>query len=818
MLAVKQYLILVVMSVFMLGLQAVAADRYWSGNGTAQGGAGTWDTSAARWGKVAAGPFVFTWNNANNDTAVFGSTAGAVTLGENITIGGLKFNATAYVITNAAYTLSFGAGTNTILLNNNIAAATITGPVSGSGNVTLAITPYYKITGALTFNGTSTGGWSGTTIINSSMTLTTTTTSGNINQVLNSTSGITLNGGTIQFTRATNADLNAINNSAAITVNGGGTISVTSSTGGASAIEDIGAVTVNSGAMNFVQTANNQNTLTLAGLSRGSSADAGVTFSSPAFTTAAVKVSGASPTVAGEIIGPWATVGTAASAQTDYAVYNGSAQIVAAGASLTVTGEVGWASSSTACQFATGQTLAADRTAAALRYTAGANSVDLAGFTLKTGGILNGGSGLLTISGAGTLTATGTTGGNLFLTTGNNSITSSAKISDNGGAVTVVKGGSTGVLTLSGNNDFSGGLVVNSTGGDFTSVRLMGAQSFTGGVTLNAGAFGDGTDGISNAELNNNSITVNGSSAFIVTSGETLSSSTITINSTGALSIGPAAGGSITVNGVVSGSGVLDVSANNINANGIVILANTANTFSGNVINTCAHGNTRSNELRVNSIGDSGKVVSGLVSAGNGNIQVFTLNSTATSNLTFNTRQFELAGINKFDSSLRIGNNSAQAFTINTDLLVSGTGTRTLQLQGTGSGVSTFAGNIGNGSLTSLAITKAESGTWALSGTNTFTGPTTVSAGKLVVASSKCLSDTTNLTISAGAKVELNEGVNEKVGFLVLGTTTNVAAATWGSTNSAAMVKTNFFLGTGLIYVNMDPPAPPSAGTVISLY
>jgi fibronectin-binding autotransporter adhesin len=811
---------LLVAGLQLLAPAAQAGDRYWSGNGSTLGGGGAWDTSSSRWGASAAGPFSSTWNNGNNDAAIFAGTAGAVTNGMGITVGGLQFNTTAYVINNTpGNTLSFGTGTNAIRLNNNIAAATITGPVGGSASVTFRTTPYWNVAGTLTFDGPSSGGWSGTTTIYPSLTLRTLTTSGNINQVLDSTSGITLNGGTIQFTRATNADLNAINNAAVISVNGGGTISVTSSSGGASAIEDIGTVTVNSGVMNFVQTANNQNTLRLASLSRGSSADAGVAFSSPAFTIATFVVNGASATPAGEIIGPWATVGTAANSQTDYAIYNGSAQVVAAGASLPITGEGGWTSGSSAYQFATAQTLTADRTAAALRYTAGSNTVDLAGFTLKTGGILNGGSGLLTIAGTGTLTAPGTSGGKLYLNNGKHAITVSAKIADNGGPVTVVKTGSpdfTGgaaTVILSSNNEFTGGLVVNSTGGNFAVVRLVGAQSFTGGITLNAGNLGDST-GVSNAALNNNSITVNGAATFMVASGETLSAnSTITINSTGALNIGPA-GGTMTVNGVVSGSGVLDVSANNRNSDNIVVLANTNNTFTGDVINTCAHGGTRWNELRVNSIGDAGKVVNGLASSGNGNIQIFTLNSTATSDLTFNTRQFELAGINKFDSTLRIGNNSARAFTINTDLLVSGTGPRTLQLQGTGAGTNTFAGKIVDGPGMVVSLTKAEAGTWVLSGDNTYSGPTTVNAGTLVLAGSQTLSDTAALTIASSGtrKVHLNTGVKEKVGSLVFGTDPQVTG-TWGSSASTAENKNDtYFSGEGLLYVGID--TPPS-GTVI---
>jgi autotransporter-associated beta strand protein len=82
---------------------------------------------------------------------------------------------------------------------------------------------------------------------------------------------------------------------------------------------------------------------------------------------------------------------------------------------------------------------------------------------------------------------------------------------------------------------------------------------------------------------------------------------------------------------------------------------------------------------------------------------------------------------------LVIDNNSARSFNINTDLLTSGLGTRTLNLQGAGAGLSTFAGKIETGTLTTLGITKSEAGTWVLSGANTYNGKTTVSAGTLSV-------------------------------------------------------------------------------------
>jgi autotransporter-associated beta strand protein len=112
------------------------------------------------------------------------------------------------------------------------------------------------------------------------------------------------------------------------------------------------------------------------------------------------------------------------------------------------------------------------------------------------------------------------------------------------------------------------------------------------------------------------------------------------------------------------------------------------------------------------------------------------------------------------------------------------------------------------------SFTQAGTGTTVLSVDNSFSGSTTVSGGTLVLAGSKCLSDTNVLSIAAGKKVQLETGVKERVGALVLAGVTNTAPATWGSTNSVADIKTNFFLGPGLLYVNLDPP---SGGTLIMI-
>lgn len=724
----------------LLAPAAQAADLYWSGNGTTLGGTGTWDTVTAQWGTTGAGSFDLSWNNASLDTAYFGGTAGTVTLGTDITVGGLQFNTTAYVVTNTSgNALAFGTGTNNIIFNGNTTAATISGPLGGTGNVALSFAAgnysggVLTAPGTLTLNGTSAGGWSGTTTINPNMTLSLTAT----NQALKNTTGITLNGGGIRLTsvNGTEGALDRVADGAGIT-SYGGTISYANTSGsGLIYAETNGSVDLVRGQLNILETVTmgggggNVQTLTLSGLTRtGAANSSAISFGSASglnTTANIIKVTGASATAAGQIIEPWALYGTTPASPTDYAVYDASSRVLNASLSANNV-ETTWGSGANITLTATNTTLTGTRTLNSLRYNAGVGAINLGAstFNLETYGLLNGGSGLSVTNspgGTGALT-TPTGGGNLYLTPGNAAITVSAPITDNSGAVTLVKsGGST--LTLATNNTFTGGLVLNA-----GQVLITTAQSFTGGITLNGGLLGGGStgQGITAAILNNNAVTANGWAVFFIAPNETLSTnSTITINSTGILDMGIANGGTATVPGVVSGSGTLILGGNNLNAGQTIKLTHAANTFSGNVVFPYSNGGSGNGPtLSVASLGDGGKVSVGF---NTGDLRQFAMDASATAPLTFNTRQFELVGPSGA-SSPTIANNSAWAFSINRDLLVNALGTRTLTLRGTGTGLSTFAGKIPNGSLTTLGLTKAESGTWILSGTNTYTGATSLSA------------------------------------------------------------------------------------------
>ncbi len=104
-----------------------------SGNGVAYGGSGTWDTTIQNWDQGSGLPYVG-WNNANNDTAIFGGTPGTVTLGAPITVGGLDFDTSGYTL--ASNTLTFG-GAGVITNFMSAGTTTISSTLAGSAPITL---------------------------------------------------------------------------------------------------------------------------------------------------------------------------------------------------------------------------------------------------------------------------------------------------------------------------------------------------------------------------------------------------------------------------------------------------------------------------------------------------------------------------------------------------------------------------------------------------------------------------------------------------------------------------------------------------------
>jgi fibronectin-binding autotransporter adhesin len=660
-------------------------------------------------------------------------------------------------INNAANTFTFDlslptaglslAGAGNVNFQNSVSALTLNiasgtrtyGGAIGDGSTLRSITK----TGGGTQELQGNSGYTGSTTINAG-TLSLSGTAGR----LSGTSGITLNGGGLTLTNiTTQAGVDRVNNAANI-VSNGGAITVTNTAGTVNYSETLGALDLRSGQLNITQTNNNNSgqtqTLTLGsgslttinGSARALTDSSAITFSGAslgAATRNSIFITSQSVTAANQIVGPWATFGTAANAQTDYATYNitnGTANAFGIqGAGILGSTEDTWTTAANAYTTSAGATvtLTGTRSITALRNTGGTTVLTLGiGANLETYGLLNGVSTLLTVAtGTGGVLTTPTGGGNLFVTAGSGAITISAPINNNGGNVALVKSGS-GTLTLSSSfSNYSGGSVINAGTLVYSADAQLGANG-----SRNVTFAGSGTlTGFTNSSLNQ--LTVNSGAVA------TISSTTNFAATTG------------------SGNIVFGASAN---------LGNASNFYGSFLVRAGTAG-----IIQFASLGDT---------VGSGNLQYGGRNSDAgqtitmalsgdTAPLTLNNRRIEFiaAPLNWAAANLILQNNNATAankFVINSNLLNNTDRNHNFQLGGTNTGDNEFAGLIGdstfgymydgvhNGNnqaaIARLSLIKAGAGKWIVSGNNTFTGSVSMSAGTLVLSGTNAYIGATTLT------------------------------------------------------------------------
>jgi autotransporter-associated beta strand protein len=408
----------------------------------------------------------------------------------------------------------------------------------------------------------------------------------------------------------------------------------------------------------------------------------------------------------------------------------------------------------------------------------------VSGATLRVSGILSGAGGV-SLGDAGTLTLTGanTYTGNTTLVAGkiNLGVAEIANVSGPLGkqpanaAGTIILSGGTLQYSAANNNDYSGrfSTAANqaynvdtngrnviwasnliSSGGTLTksgagTLTLSGVNTYTGGTFVNGGMI----DTIGPSTLGTGTITFTGNGSLQPAYGVSpVLNNSLTVNPgvTGTLNV-PNQYYHLTFTGPLSGSGTLSVTCSD-NGKGDVTLSNTANTFTGTVqVGTAA----QVSNLIVNSLADS---VNPMRLYGG----TFVLGAGAVSPLVFNSRQIELANTT---TGATINNNNgtaANTITINTDLLVTGVGAKTLTLGGANTGANTFAGKIVDGTGSVISLTKADAGTWALGGANTYTGATTISGGTLFLTNplalqNSVLNTTASIAGTASAGLKTNQ-------------------------------------------------------------
>lgn len=728
-------------------IRIIGGESGFSGEGTSNSGFQIGSAgSTLTWGVTNFNPSVLLLGGAGANNNGIGSLNNAINLnGSNRII-------TSTQVTNGAagsgFTLS-GA------ISNSTGTAGIT--KTGNGNLILAVSN--------TYNGA-------TNLDAGSITLSSATAA------INSTNALNFRGGALRLLNTANTQ--RVADSAGVTSTGGGTLSYENTSGAVNYTETLGSVAANGGQFN-INLATNQastgsQTLTFGGLSQ--SGTGVVTFS--AATTGPqitgnknmIAVTGAGTTTAGEIIGSWATTGTTAALQTDYAVYN--ANYVTA-ANIAASEETTWSTTALATSNFTmsaldSGTLSAARNINTLRSTNNAVTVTannaniaLTGHTLSAGDVV-------TFSAA--TAPTGLTAGTPYYVVNPATGTIQVSLTLGGAAITPTTAGTTvvasgGIRLSSGNNLGTTG-ILNGSATTLNIVQTAGAGVVTlpttaaGILTMNAGAGGitvsapitNNTGALTLAKSGSGTLVLNSVNTFtgdIAINASTLQVGNNTANGAklggatgiyaGNIFIGAGANLDFQTNADQTLSGIISGDGNLLKRNVGTLTLGDANTYTGKTT-IGAITNNNSPTLVVSSFNsvNGGTPLRASSSLGapttiaNGTIEMGSNNSSPNPTLRY-------AGVLAFgettDRIINITFNSSASRTLD----ASGSGLLKFTSPFTSVGLATGGLNLigtGGGELNSLPfvfgnLNKSGNGTWTINGAVGSTGILTVNAGTLAL-------------------------------------------------------------------------------------
>ncbi len=307
---------------------------------------------------------------------------------------------------------------------------------------------------------------------------------------------------------------------------------------------------------------------------------------------------------------------------------------------------------------------------------------------------------------------------------------------------------------------------------------LAGSSSYSGGTTISEGTLQIGNDGAT-GNLGTGNVINNATLQFNRTGTLDVANA---ISGTGAVTVDcPIGAGTITLSGANSFSGTVDINS------GALEITNSAALGTGTKIVKINTGTTGNPQLRLDGSG--------------GNIVIPATISYQTSN-DANGAIVNDAGNNTIAGPITLtgGGGNTRIYSNAGTLTLSGAinsnfSGRSLKLMGAGSG--NVSGVISNGSpILAVGVSKEESGTWTLSGNNTFGGGTSVVAGTLIIANPNALGiggltltgSTGTTSITAGAVLDLNgqQGVSESI--TVRGTGIGNGGALINSSATAASI------------------------------
>lgn len=375
--------------------------------------------------------------------------------------------------------------------------------------------------------------------------------------------------------------------------------------------------------------------------------------------------------------------------------------------------------------------------------------------------------------------------GVLTIDTGGSSYSFGGDIIPGTGPLAITKTGA-GTQTLSGTNTYNSTTTIN--GG---TLRIAGSGTLgatTAPLTLSGGTLDLGGTSQTKANV---SITAAATSGNTIENGDltatnyaaslSTGNAIITANLLGAVNLTKTGNGTLTLSGANTYSGITAIS-------GGAISANTVNSV------------TTPTPASSSSLGAPSSAANGTIAIGSGN-QTGTLIYNGAANET-SDRVINLAG-STGGATLDQSGTGALKFTSN--FTATGSGVKTLTLQGSTVGTGEIAGVIPN-STAITALNKAGTGSWILSGNNTYNGASTVNGGTLWVNGTH--SGTGAWTVVSGAtlggvgllpgRVAVSGSVTPGSAIHTIGTLT-ASNVTWngGATFASAATDWAFDLATG---------------------
>ncbi|MEB0173906.1 autotransporter-associated beta strand repeat-containing protein, partial [Undibacterium sp. CCC1.1] len=718
--------------------------------------------------------------------------------------------------TNSALSANAGTTLDLAAYNQNIGSLAGSGNVSNSG-ASSALLNTGNNNASSTFAGTISDGSGGVAL----------TKSGSGTQTLSGSNTYSGNTTIAAGTLAAGA-LNSLSSSSALSTVAGATLNVGGYNQSIAALSGSGGIVTNGGLTAAVLTTGTNNaSSTYAGTIQNGSGALGLTKvgSGTQTLTAANSYSGVTSINAGTLqIGTGSSSGSLGSG----AVINNASLIFNRSDSITLNNNISGTGSLTQNGSGTLILAAANSYTGATTLSRGVLSAAISNAFASSSGLTTNTAGSFDLAGfnqaiaslngsGGTVTNSSSTAAVLSTGSANGTDNFAGVISDGVGQVSLSKLGS-GTQTLSGSNTYSGSTAISAgtlAAAATNTLSSNSALNIASGAILDLGGFNQSVAALAGS---GGSVTNNGLVAAVLTSGANNAASNfagILQDGTASLALTKTGTGTLTLSGSSTYSGTTTITAG-------TLAAATNNAWSSNSAVSTVAGATLDlggfNQTIASLVGSGGSVTnSGATGAAltmggdnsSGTFAGILQDGSATTGLTKAGRgSLTLSGNNTYSGATTLnhgsliagvvnalGNNSALQTASGTTLDLGGYHQTLGSLSGTGGTVtnsgaasvvltsggnntaSQFAGDITDGTGT-IALTKVGSATLSLSGTNTYSGATTISGGTLAAAAVNAFSNNSVVSTAAGATLDLG-GFNQTIAALSgsAGTVTNSGAS-----------------------------------------